>query len=118
MQKLCIEIGNQTFTATLADTPAARAFAERLPLTLNMSELNGNEKYFYLDSGLPTNASRPGQIKTGDLMLFGSDCLVLFYESFSFSSSYSYTSLGCIDDPTGLTSALGRGSVEVTFRTE
>ncbi len=116
MPKLRIEIGSQTFTATLADNPAARAFAERLPLTLTMSELNGNEKFFYLDGSLPANASRPGQIKTGDLMLFGSDCLVLFYKSFS--SSYSYTPLGSVDNPAGLASALGSGSVEVTFRAE
>ena len=47
-------------------------------------------------------------------MLFGSDCLVLFYESFS--SSYSYTRLGSVDDPSGLAAVLGQGSVEVTFQ--
>ncbi|MDE6260458.1 MAG: hypothetical protein K2M42_06295 [Oscillospiraceae bacterium] len=116
MPKLRVEIGGQTFTATLADNSAARALVERLPLTLSMSELNGNEKYFYLDSGLPANASRPGQIKAGDLMLFGSDCMVLFYKSFS--SGYSYTPLSSVDDPTGLASALGHGSVQVTFQVE
>lgn len=58
-------------------------------------------------------ASNPGSIQTGDLMLYGSSCLVLFYESFR--TSYSYTRLGRVENPSGLASALGRGSVSVTF---
>ena len=109
-----IVVGSKTFTATLYDNEAAKALVERLPLTLNMSELNGNEKYYYLDSNFPTNSSRPSGIKTGDIMLYGNNCLVLFYESFS--TSYSYTPLGHIDDPEGLAAALGSGSVQVTFQ--
>lgn len=109
-----ISAGDQTFTATLYDNPSAKALFELLPMTLNMSELNGNEKYFYLDGTLPTDASKPSGIRTGDLMLYGNNCLVLFYESFS--TSYSYTPLGCIDDPEGLSSALGSGSVQVVFQ--
>ena len=114
MPTLAIEVGGRTFAATLQDNPATRALLERLPMTVTMGELNGNEKNYYMDEDLPTNAQSPGQIHTGDLMLYGSDCLVLFYESFS--SSYSYTRLGNVDDPDGLASAVGGGSVEVTFR--
>lgn len=112
--KLYIRIGNSTFTITLEDNATAKAFKALLPLTLNMSEMNGNEKYFNLSSTLPTAASRPGSIHTGDLMLYGSSTLVLFYESFS--SSYSYTRIGRIDKPSGLANALGTGSANVTFR--
>ena len=114
MQNLIIEVGDKTFTATLYDNETVRALTEMLPLTLNMSELNGNEKYYYLDDTLPTNSQRPSGIKEGDIMLYGNSCLVLFYESFS--TSYSYTPIGHIDDPSGLAKALGRGSAEVTFR--
>ena len=114
MLKIEIIAGNKTFAAALYDNAAARTFIDMLPLTLNMSELNGNEKYYYLDTGLPTNASRPSGIKKGDIMLYGNSCLVLFYESFS--TSYSYTPIGHIDDPTGLAAALGSGNVQVTFR--
>lgn len=113
---ITITVSGQTFSATLLDNETARQLAEQLPLTLNMSELNGNEKYFYMDMELPTDSYQPGQINAGDLMLYGDNCLVLFYESFS--SGYSYTRLGGIDDPAGLAEALGAGSVEVTFSVE
>ena len=110
---ISIEVNGQTFSATLADNDTARAFAARLPMTLDMRELNGNEKYFYLDEPLPAAAQRVGQIRAGDLMLFGSDCVVLFYENFA--TSYTYTPIGRIDDPAGLADALSSGSAEVFF---
>ena len=106
-------IGEHTFIVRLYDNETARAFAERLPLTLEMDELNGNEKFNYLSDSLPTEAEQPGRIQAGDLMLYGSDCLVLFYESFS--TSYSYTRLGYMENAPGLSEALGDGNVQVTF---
>ena len=114
MPQVKIEAGGQTFTATLQDNPTARALLEQLPMTISMGELNGNEKYFYLPDALPANSQKPGSIHAGDLMLYGSDCLVLFYKSFS--SSYSYTQIGSIDDPANLAAALGRGSIDVTIQ--
>ena len=108
-----IKVGNETFTATLEDNPTANAFKALLPVTLRMTELNGNEKYFRLSGTLPTNASNPGKIQTGDLMIYGQNTLVLFYEAFS--TSYSYTRLGRIDDPAGLAAALGSGDITVTY---
>lgn len=111
--KLKITVNSQTFTATLLDNNSAKAFKEMLPLTINMTELNGNEKYFDLLKSLPTNSSNPGTIQYGDLMLYGSKTLVLFYKSFS--TSYSYTKLGRIDNPSDLTTALGLGNVTIKF---
>lgn len=106
-------VGGAEFAATLADNAAAREFAARLPMTLAMNELNGNEKYGQLSEPLPTASEAPGRIHTGDLMLWGDDTLVLFYDTFS--TSYRYTRLGAIDRPDGLADALGRGGVTVTF---
>jgi hypothetical protein len=69
-------IGEHRFAITLANMHAARAFAAQLPLTLEMAELNGNEKHADLSQALPTDASRPGTIHSGDLMLYGSNTLV------------------------------------------
>ena len=111
--KIKITANAQTFTATLLDNNSAKAFKEMLPLTIKMIELNGNEKYCDLKRSLPTNPSNPKTITNGDLMLYGSETLVLFYETFS--TSYSYTKLGQVDNATGLASTLGSGNVTVTF---
>jgi hypothetical protein len=113
MSRIKIKIGNKTFIATLSDNATVTAFKALLPLTMMMMELNGNEKYSDLPISLPKNASRLSSIQTGDLLLFGSRTLVLFYETFS--TAYSYTKLGRIDDPAGLAAALGSGNVTVTF---
>lgn len=108
-----IIVGNTIFTATLYDNATAKAFQSLLPLSVDMIELNGNEKYADLPSSLPTQAANPGSIQNGDLMLYGSSTLVLFYQSFS--TSYHYTKIGRIDDPAGLAKALGSGGVTVIF---
>lgn len=67
--KINVIIGGASFSATVDDTATGRAFYSLLPLALNMNELNGNEKYYYLDSSLPTSSYRPGTINAGDIML-------------------------------------------------
>ena len=108
-----VKIGSSTFTATLEENATATAFKGMLPMTLKMTELNGNEKYFRLRSDLPTKPSNPGKIENGDLMIYESNTVVLFYKSFP--ATYSYTRLGRIDNPAGLAAAVGSGSVSVSF---
>ena len=114
--KLKIVVGTKTFSATLLDNATATALKKMLPMTLEMIELNGNEKYVRLPSNLPANASNPGTIHAGDLLLYGSSTLVLFYESFL--TAYTYTKIGRIDDASGLSAALGAGNVKVSFELE
>ncbi len=109
--KINLTINGNNFTATLDDNETTRELLSRLPLEVSMSELNGNEKYYYFDESLPTNSYRPGSINTGDIMLYGSDCLVIFYEDFN--TPYSYTRLGKIDNVDNLKDVLGNGNVNV-----
>lgn len=110
---LKITVGSVSFSAILEDNVTTRVFKKLLPMTVNMSELNGNEKYYYLSGNLPTAFYNPGTIRTGDLMLYGSSRMLLFYETFS--TSYSYTRLGRVDNPSGLAAVLGSGSITVIF---
>lgn len=114
MSTINITVNNTTFTATIEDNDTAKALLKQLPLTVDMSELNGNEKYNYLSSNIGVDKpSNPGTINEGDLMLYGNNCLVLFYKTFN--TSYSYVKLGHIDNTEGLAKAVGSGNVKVTF---
>ena len=111
--KINLTLNNKTFSATLENNVTTRELISMFPMTLNMSELNSNEKYNYLDTDLTTNSSRQSRINAGDIKLYGSNCLVVFYESFN--TSYSYTNLGTVDDVDVFVSELGNGSVTITF---
>lgn len=109
-----IQIGEQTFQAVLYENESTKALQEKLPMTIRMDEMNGNEKYYFMDENIPSASETVGSIQAGDIMLFGSNCLVLFFEDFQ--TSYTYTRLGYVRNVPEFVSALGLGSVEVTFR--
>ena len=91
-----VVIDKKTYNAKLEENETAQYFIKMLPQEYNMSELNGNEKYIYLDETLPTNSYNPKHIEKGDIMLYGNNCLVVFYKSFD--TSYSYTKIGHIEN--------------------
>ena len=113
MKNISLKINSKTFTVSVLDNATAKAFTDQLPLTLHMKELNNNEKFAQLPKNLPTEATIPANIQTGDLMLYGSNTLVLFYENFR--TTYSYSKIGHITDISGLKTALGYGDVKVIF---
>ena len=108
-----LRINNKEYKLILYDNDTAIDFLRMLPLTITMNDLNSNEKYYNLSKSLTTKSERAGSIKRGDFMLYGNNCLVLFYESFS--TSYSYTKIGYIENTDGLKDSLGMGSIEITF---
>jgi len=89
-------INDKEYTIDLEDNETANSFASLLPREFEMNELNGNEKYVYLDNTLPTSSYSPKRINAGDVMLYGNNCLVVFYKSFD--TSYSYTKIGHINN--------------------
>jgi hypothetical protein len=111
--RMSMTVGAQRFTITLEDNPTARAFLQLLPVVLDMAELNGNEKHAKLPRSLPTDPERLGTIRAGDLLLYGDDTLVVFYETFR--SGYSYTRIGRIEAGAGLSRALGPGNPRIAF---
>ncbi len=112
-ETIVLAVGDASFTVALADTEAARELAGRLPLRLDMAELNGNEKYASLDRPFAAKAEKVRRIEAGDMMLWGNDCLVIFYQSFD--TPYTYTRLGRIHNANGLANAVGKGNVSVTL---
>lgn len=74
---------------TLLDNNSAKAFKEMLPLTMNMIELNGNEKYDELPDSLPTNLSNPQTIKkNSDLCYMVQKCWDCLQNLFDFLQLY------------------------------
>ena len=111
--KVKIKVGSKSFNAVFYDNDTSKVFLESMPMKLKMSELNGNEKYRYLSKDFPTNEKRVKRVRAGDIMLYGSDCLVVFYKSFN--TTYEYTKVGRIKNPKGLKKAAGKKTVTVTF---
>ncbi|MGD8781356.1 MAG: cyclophilin-like fold protein [Ignavibacteria bacterium] len=111
--KVNVIIGDRTFIATLNDSEAAEVFKTLLPITVDMTDLNNNEKFYWLETNFPGTATNPGMIYSGDLMIWSSRCLVLYYDSFN--TAYSFIKIGQIDDAAGLADAVGSGNVTVTF---
>ncbi len=108
-----IIVNGKTFDAELEDNESARKFLEKLPLEINMTELNGNEKYYRFNENFPSADERVGTIHAGDIMLYSSSYVVIFYKDFP--TSYSYTRLGKILNVDGLDKILGEGNVTVKF---
>ena len=112
-QKMNIQIDNKTFTVIVENNRTVKELYQKLPITLEMSDLNNNEKYCYLDFTLPTDSKSVKNIKKGDVMLFGNSCLVIFYKSFT--TSYSYTKIGHIENPADIETVLGKKDINVVL---
>lgn len=94
MNNIKVIIKNEIYKIKMQDNLSARNFIDKLPLEIDMYELNRNEKYGDIPSDIPKSERYSGKIEIGDLMLYGSDCIVLFYKSFS--TPYTYSRLGTV----------------------
>ena len=105
-----ININNEEYVINVENETLMEELFNSLPQTFTMTELNGNEKYYYLNSNMKNaNSEAVGQVQKGDVMLFGSDCLVIFYDSFE--TEFRYTKIGHIDNLGDLES----GNVDVSI---
>ena len=105
-----ININNEEYVINVENETLMEEIYNALPETFTMTELNGNEKYYYLNSNMKNaNSEAVGQVQKGDVMLFGSDCLVIFYDSFE--TEFRYTKIGHIDN----LGNLENGNVDVSI---
>lgn len=112
--KMEIEIAGKIFTASLEDNETTRAFKNLLPLSIKMSELNGNEKYYFLPESIKKDTSKnPGTINAGDIMLYSDNCIVVFYKTFK--TSYNYIKIGHIEDLSSLEEILESNDKNIKF---
>lgn len=116
--KMKIQIGNTTFTASLAENSSVDALKELMAdgqLTLNMSDYANMEKGADLGVTLPQNNEQMNT-QAGDLILYQGRTFVIYYDT----NSWSLTPIGKIDniDAEELREVLGTGDVTVTLSLE
>ena len=109
MNDIKVIINDEIYTLKLENNNTVEEFINLLPQEFTMNELNGNEKYVYIDESLPTNLIKPNYINAGDVMLYGNNCIVIFYKLFN--TSYSYTKIGHINNFPDL----GDGNIKIKF---
>ena len=115
VDSFAIGVGDTQLVATLADTDAARALAEKLqtgPVTVSLHAYGGFEKVGPLPWSLPASDEQTAA-QPGDVMLYRGNQITVF----TGSNSWAYTPLGHIEGATSesLLEVLGDGDVEVTL---
>lgn len=113
MEEVYVTIENQEFKVSLETNSTVDALLQQMPITCTMEELHGNEKFYYLNQSLPINDSEVEQIQAGDIMLYGNNCLVIFYQSFA--TTYRYTKIGRVENSNLLQEIIGNNEIEVYF---
>lgn len=113
--KMKIQVGDSTFTATLAENSSVDALKELMadgPLTLNMSDYANMEKSADLGVTLPQNNEQMNT-QAGDMILYQGRTFAIYYDT----NSWSLTPIGKIDnvDAEELKEVLGTGDVTVTL---
>lgn len=116
--KMKIQIGDTTFTATLAENSSVDALKELMAegsLTLNMSNYANMEKGADLGVTLPQNNEQM-DTQAGDIILYQGRTFVIYYDT----NSWSLTPIAKIDnvDAEELREVLGTGDVTVTISLE
>ena len=102
-----VVIDNKEYRVILEGNETVDELLDLLPKSYVMKDLNNNEKYTYMEESLKINPVNLKKINKGDIMLFGDNCLVIFYKSFI--TTYSYTKIGHIDN----LEDLGEGNINV-----
>ena len=103
-------INGKNYIVELEDNNTVDELLSILPKKYDMSDLNNNEKYAYIEKKLNVNPTYIDEIKKGDIMIYGDNCLVIFYETFK--TNYRYTKIGHINNLPDL----GSENIEIEFK--
>ena len=113
-----LTVNNTTFDVELEDNSATSELIKRLHegnITINAKDFGNFEKVGDLGFSLPTSDENI-ETSPGDIVLYQSNQISLFYES----HSWSYTKIGKIKNATAeeLADVLGSGDVEIVLSME
>lgn len=115
-RKINLKINEQTYSATLYDTPLADALYDMLPLTVYFEDYNGTEKIGYLpdNQSLTTQGADSGfEPAAGDLCYYAPwGNISLFYKSFRYSDDLY--SIGHVDGDMSILAEMDE-SFTITF---
>lgn len=91
-----VVINDNEYDFYLENNLAAFDLVSLTPLEIQMKDLDNNEKYNYLSYSLTNDDDYTGAIVKGDVMLYQSNCIVIFYKNFD--TTDTYTKLGHIEN--------------------
>jgi hypothetical protein len=113
--KIRLKVGNKVLTATLADNKTARDFVSLLPLTLNMNDLFGREKFGHLPRAISEEGKRTHTYAIGDIAYWspGPDVAIYYQQDGEKIPDPGIIAIGKIDS--GVEALNVRGSVKVTM---
>jgi len=113
--KIRLKVGNKVLTATLADNKTARDFVSLLPLTLNMNDLFGREKFGHLPRAISEEGKRTHACAIGDIAYWspGPDVAIYYQQDGEKIPDPGIIAIGKIDS--GVEALNVRGSVKVTM---
>ena len=118
MGSITMKINDEEMTVTWEDNESVEALAKLVsesPLTIDMSMYGGFEQVGAIGTDLPSNYISI-TTKPGDIVLYTSSNMVVFYGS----NSWSYTMLGHIENKSEdeLEALLGANDVKITLSAE
>jgi len=91
-----VNIGGTAYTAISESTSAAKDFISHLPLEVELSDLNENEKRGYTYFKLKPEAKKLNKVEIGDLLLSGDSYVIIAKKTFK--TNDKYTKIGHIQN--------------------
>lgn len=96
MKNVVFLINQKKYKVIFYENNTTKEILKMIPISINMSDFNGNEKMYVLDKKLPVSEIYPWEINAWDIMLWQDNTLVIFYKSFK--TEYAYTKIWYFED--------------------